>query len=164
MLDFARRVIILEVMTRRQLRKLDQDLTALLDEITADMGRRERREAMQWYVRGLLLDGERKSMQPMAARLAGESEDPEAIRHRLQECVSQSVWDERELYRRLALKVDAQLPGMEARIQRHVGVGLRRPPRQSGHRSRRWIQADPARREHLLSDGSARLIDSGERA
>jgi len=39
---------------------------------------------MQWYVRGLLLDEERKSMQPMAARLVGESEDPEAMRQRFQ--------------------------------------------------------------------------------
>lgn len=59
-------MITLRGMTRRQLRKLDQALEAFLDELTADMGRAERQAAMQAYVRGLLLDGERKSMQPMA--------------------------------------------------------------------------------------------------
>nr|WP_255216353.1 transposase [Pseudenhygromyxa sp. WMMC2535] len=34
------------------------------------MGRSERREALANYMRGLLLDGERKSMVPIAQRLA----------------------------------------------------------------------------------------------
>jgi hypothetical protein len=37
------------------------------------MGRTERRRALDGYVTGLLLDGERKSIEPMATRLA---EDP----------------------------------------------------------------------------------------
>jgi SRSO17 transposase len=114
-------MITLVGMTRRQLRKLDQALEAFLDELTAGMGRRERQAAMQAYVQGLLLDGERKSMQPMAERLADEPGEVEALRQRMQECVSQTVWDERELLRRLALKVEAELPGVEALVVDDTG-------------------------------------------
>jgi hypothetical protein len=36
------------------------------------MGRIERRQALVGYVTGLVLDGERKSIEPMAARKAAE--------------------------------------------------------------------------------------------
>nr|WP_240359807.1 transposase [Pyxidicoccus trucidator] len=52
------------------------------------MVRTERRRALGGYVTGLLLDGERKSSGPMAARLVEEPGQTEAMRQRLQQCVS----------------------------------------------------------------------------
>ena len=101
-------------MTPNQLRKLDRELGGFLDEMIEGMGRPERRSAMRHYITGLLLDGERKSVQPMAARLAKDEADADAMRQRLQDCVSLSPWSDEELLRRLALKLDRELPGMEA--------------------------------------------------
>lgn len=101
-------------MTPRQLKKLDRELSAFLDEMVTGMGRPERRSAMRNYITGLLLDGERKSVQPMAARLACNAAESDAIRQRLQDCVSQSPWSDSEMLRRLALKFDRELPDIEA--------------------------------------------------
>lgn len=101
-------------MDRRALKKLDAELTKFLDEMFADMGRRERLEAMCAYVSGLLLDGERKSVLPMAARLVDDEREIQAMRQRLQECVSVSTWPEAEVWRRLALYVEREMPGVEA--------------------------------------------------
>ncbi|WP_420718353.1 Mu transposase domain-containing protein [Pyxidicoccus sp. MSG2] len=73
--------------------KLDRELSEFLDTMTTGMGRTERRRAMDGYVTGLLLDGERKSIEPMAARLAEAPDQTEAVRQRLQQCVSGSTWD-----------------------------------------------------------------------
>ena len=102
------------VMTPQQLRKLDRELTAFLETLTDGMGRPERREAMCLYMTGLLLDGERKSIEPLAARLVDDSSEIQAMRQRLQQCVTVSTWAEQELFRRIAAKVEAELPEIEA--------------------------------------------------
>ena len=51
------------------------------------MGRVERREALGAYVTGLLLDGERKSIEPIAARLVDAPGEIQAMRQRLQQAV-----------------------------------------------------------------------------
>ena len=96
------------------LRKLDQELTDFLSSMTVGMGRPERRRAMGLYITGLLLDGERKSTEPMAARLVDKASEVEAMRQRLQECVSVSDWSDDQMRKRLAEKLDAELPGVEA--------------------------------------------------
>lgn len=101
-------------MTPKQLRALQAELTKFVEEMTTDLGRPERRRAMGWYINGLLLDGERKSIQPMAARLVTDEREAEAMRQRLQQCVVVSGWDDEEMRRRLALKVDTELPDIEA--------------------------------------------------
>src|SRR5262245_42571608 len=101
-------------MNRRTLKKLDAELTKFLDEMFSGMGRRERLEAMRAYVSGLLLDGERKSVLPMAARLVDDEREIQAMRQRLQECVSVSAWPASEVWRRLTLHVERELPGVEA--------------------------------------------------
>jgi SRSO17 transposase len=60
-------------MTPDQLKRLDRELGAFLDQMVTGMGRPERRSAIRHYLTGLLLDGERKSVQPMAARLASDT-------------------------------------------------------------------------------------------
>lgn len=77
-------------MTPAQLKRLDKELGELLGDVTDGMGRPERRRAMGLYLTGLLLDGERKSVVPMAARLVDTDAEVEAMRQRLQQCVTQS--------------------------------------------------------------------------
>jgi SRSO17 transposase len=50
----------------------------------------------------------------MAARLVDDAADVSAMRQRLQECVSISDWSEDVVGSRLAVKVDSELPGIEA--------------------------------------------------
>ncbi len=96
-------------MTPTQLKKLDKQLNEFLDYITEDIGRPERRRAMALYLTGLLLSGERKSAVAMGRRLAESDEEAEAIRQRLQQCVSVSTWSDEEVRRRLALRFEKQL-------------------------------------------------------
>lgn len=78
------------------------------------MGRLERRRALGNYLRGLLLDGERKSIEPVAARLVNSADEIQAMRQRLQQAVVVARWDEGELYRRVAERFDATVDGVEA--------------------------------------------------
>ena len=103
-------------MNRQAISKLERELTEYVDSLVEGMGREERRRAMGLYITGLLLDGERKSIEPMAARLVDSPAEIEAMRQRLQQCVTVSDWSDDELRRRLALKLDAELPGVEALV------------------------------------------------
>jgi SRSO17 transposase len=103
-------------MNRRALKQLDSELREYLESMVEDMGRPERRAAMAAYVTGLLLDGERKSIQPMAARLVDDASETEAMRQRLQECVVISTWAEAEVFRRLATKFEREFPGIDAYV------------------------------------------------
>ena len=69
------------------MKRLDRELTTYLDTLTAGLGRPERRTAMRQYVTGLLLDGERKSIEPIAARLVDRATEVQAMRQRLQQCI-----------------------------------------------------------------------------
>jgi SRSO17 transposase len=71
-------------MTHREMRKLDRELSEYLETMVEGLGRSERRQALEWYLTGLLLDGERKSVEPMAARLVEDEGEVEAMRQRLQ--------------------------------------------------------------------------------
>jgi len=107
-------------MTPHQLKRLDRELDGYVEYLTAEMGRPERRRAMGDYFRGLLLDGERKSVVPMATRLADDASDREGLRQRLQRCVKSS-WLDSELYRRVATKLQRELPGVEAFVVDDTG-------------------------------------------
>jgi SRSO17 transposase len=107
-------------MTPAQLRKLDRELRAYFDSMVDGMGRAEQRRVMELYLTGLLLDGERKSVEPMAARLE-ETGEREAMRQRLQQCMSVADWSDAEMRRRLALKLEAELPGLEAFVVDDTG-------------------------------------------
>jgi SRSO17 transposase len=121
-------------MKPHELKKLDRELSAFIAEMTDAMGRPERRAAMGHYITGLLLDGERKSVQPMASRLVHDPAEADAMRQRLADCVSASRWSDSELLRRLALKFERDLPGNEAFViddtgfpkKGHLSVGVHR--------------------------------------
>jgi SRSO17 transposase len=96
-------------MTPAQLKKVDKQLGEFLDYITDGMGRPERRRAMALYLTGLLLDGKRKTAVSMARRLVDKDEEAEAMRQRLQQCVTISTWADEEVRRRLAERLEEQL-------------------------------------------------------
>jgi SRSO17 transposase len=108
-------------MTSHRLQRLRKELSSFLDEMLEGQGRPERRDALGHYITGLLLDGERKSIQPMAARLTEDPAAADAMRQRLQDCVAASRWSELELLRRLAIKMDRELPGLEVLVVDDTG-------------------------------------------
>jgi len=63
-------------------------------------------------VQGLLLDGERKSVQPMAARLV--KTEIEVMRQRLQQCVVVNDCSDDLVRARLARRFSCEIPGVEA--------------------------------------------------
>ena len=86
-------------MTPPALKALETRLEHFLCDLTAPLGRRERRHGAQVSVQGWLLDGERNSLEPMASRLPGA--DVQALRP----CVGQRPWAVEAGQRRLAQKV-----------------------------------------------------------
>jgi SRSO17 transposase len=64
--------------TPTQLRRIRTRLITFAENLFEPMPRKDQRRWGQSYLRGLLLDGKRKSIQPMAARLARG--DPKPMR------------------------------------------------------------------------------------
>ena len=92
-------------MDTKQLHAAEQRLRTFLADLVTRMGRSERQHWASMYIRGLLLDGERKSVEPMAARLPGA--DVQALR----QFVNQSPWPWEPVQEALAhTVVDALLP------------------------------------------------------
>jgi hypothetical protein len=56
-------------MNAKRLQRLQDDLAAFLQGVLPDLGRKGRQQWALLYLRGLLLDGHRKSIEPMADRL-----------------------------------------------------------------------------------------------
>jgi SRSO17 transposase len=83
---------------RRQQKRLDTGpggVGEFAAEVFAPLARRDQRDKGVAYVRGLLLDGRRKSMQPMAERLGVDHQG-------LQQFVSSSTWAVEPVRQRLA--------------------------------------------------------------
>jgi SRSO17 transposase len=76
-----------------QVRPVIEEFTA---RVFGGFARRDQRVKGGLYLRGLMLDGKRKSMQPMAERLGVDHQQ-------LQQFVSSSTWDHVEVRRRLGL-------------------------------------------------------------
>jgi SRSO17 transposase len=91
-------------MTPAQLRRIRTRLTTFAEDLFQSIPRKDQRRWGQRYLRGLLLDGKRKSIQPMATRLArgDPGADAYAIEQALQQFVNQSPWDPTPVRRRLA--------------------------------------------------------------
>ena len=87
----------------RELERLDKSLEGFLAKWTMGLGRPERRRWAGVYVRGLLLDGERKSIEPMASRLGESDQD-------LQHCVRQRPWSADLLLEGLAKATASAVP------------------------------------------------------
>jgi len=74
-----------------------------LEDVVRHMGRQERRHYAEVYIRGLLMDGERKSIEPMAHRL------PDGDVQALQQFVNQSPWSYQTVRASLARKMEGEL-------------------------------------------------------
>ena len=79
-----------------ELATIRERLEAFADDVFASLPRTDQRARGQCYLRGLMLDGRRKSIEPMAARLG------EVHYQALHHFVTTSPWDWRPVRRRLA--------------------------------------------------------------
>src|SRR3954469_19299301 len=84
-------------MDARKLTKLRNDLTAFLHAVAGSLGHPRRRHWCDAYLRGVLLDGQRKSVEPMAARLKTIEQGDEDYEQALQQFLNQSPWDEQDV-------------------------------------------------------------------
>jgi SRSO17 transposase len=91
---------IFQNVTTKQLAACRKRLEMFLTEMLVPLGRKDRRQWGGVYLRGLLLDGERKSAGAMAARL------PEGNEQSLQQFLNQSPWDWLPLWRQMAARVE----------------------------------------------------------
>ncbi|WP_143041561.1 transposase, partial [Streptomyces wuyuanensis] len=81
-----------------EVEELRGELAAFVAEVFASVPRRDQRAKGDCYLRGLMLEGRRKSIQPMAERL------PDGDMQALQQFVSQSPWDHAAVLRAVAVK------------------------------------------------------------
>ena len=86
-------------MTAKEVAALDERLDRFLADVTVSLGRSERHRWAKVYLQGLLMDGGRKSIEPLADRIAGA--DVQSLR----QFVGQSPWAVEEIQQRLAEKV-----------------------------------------------------------
>jgi SRSO17 transposase len=94
-------------MDMRQVEGLRAELSGFVADVFASVPRKDQRAKGDCYLRGLMLDGRRKSIQPMAERL------PDGNEQNLQQFVNQSPWDPLPVRRRIAERM-VPLIGPEA--------------------------------------------------
>jgi len=90
-------------LSKRELARVRGRLVEFSGEMFASMKRKDQRGWGEVYVRGLMLDGKRKSIEPMAARLADGDEQC------LQQFVNQSPWDPVPVRRALSRRMSREL-------------------------------------------------------
>src|SRR5215469_15899790 len=73
-------------MTPQEIAEVRPRLVSFAGQMLGGLARSDQRAAGELYVRGLLTDGRRKSMVPMAARLGTDHQ-------RLQQFITSSTWD-----------------------------------------------------------------------
>ena len=89
--------------TDKDWRRHSQHFEPFVSALAAELGRSERRVAATRYLEGLLLEGQRKSIEPMAARLGVEAQG-------LQQFVADSPWEAQTLWSAIRREV---LPSFE---------------------------------------------------
>ncbi len=90
-------------LSERELARVRGRLVEFAEEMFESMARKDQRRWGEVYLRGLMLDGKRKSIEPMAARLADGDEQC------LQQFVNQSPWDRVPVRRALARRMSREL-------------------------------------------------------
>src|ERR1700761_4843628 len=90
-------------LSERELLRVRGRLVEFCGEMFESMRRKDQRRWGEVYVRGLMLDGKRKSIEPMAARLADGDEQC------LQQFVNQSPWDPVAVRRALAKRMTVEI-------------------------------------------------------
>ncbi|MFD9420873.1 IS701 family transposase [Streptomyces goshikiensis] len=82
-------------MDTREVDRVRAELASYVADVFASLRRKDQRAKSDCYLRGLMLDGRRKSIQAMAARL------PDGNEQNLQQFVNQSTWDPVPVQRRI---------------------------------------------------------------
>jgi SRSO17 transposase len=77
-------------------------LSAYFENVGSHLPRREQRESFATYFFGILSDGERKSVEPIAARACGDPKGTERSHDRLLHFLGQSPWSDRAVRREAA--------------------------------------------------------------
>jgi SRSO17 transposase len=90
-------------LSAKQLQRVRGRLVEFAGEMFESLVRKDQRRWGEVYVRGLMLDGKRKSVEPMAARL--EDGDEQC----LQQFVNQSPWRWEPVRERLALRMSSEI-------------------------------------------------------
>ena len=90
------------------------ELTKFLAPLVATLGRSERRRAAVNYVEGLLIPGQRKSIEPLAARVGVDSQS-------LQQLLTNSPWSDEALWKALRQGVIPHLEPLEAWVVDETG-------------------------------------------
>ena len=90
-------------LSERELSRVRGRLVEFAAEMFESMARKDQRRWGEVYLRGLMLDGKRKSIEPMAARLVDGDEQC------LQQFVNQSPWDPVPVRRVLARRMTAEI-------------------------------------------------------
>src|SRR4051794_27217379 len=83
-----------------EVERLGAGLAEFAADVFASLTRSGWRQRAGWYLQGLMIDGRRKSIQPMAARLSGVHE--QALNH----FVTNSPWDVTPVRARIAELAD----------------------------------------------------------
>lgn len=87
--------------------------TYLYERIGQHLGRREQRESFALYAHGIVGEGERKSVEPIAARATGKPAECERMQARLLNFLRDSPWDDRSVRREAARYVVTELEKQE---------------------------------------------------
>jgi SRSO17 transposase len=90
-------------LSERELARVRGRLVEFSGEMFESMRRKDQRRWGEVYLRGLMLDGKRKSIEPMAARL------PDGDEQCLQQFVNQSPWDPVSVRRALARRMQREI-------------------------------------------------------
>jgi len=80
----------------------ERRLSAYVDRIGAVLGRKGRRESFALYAAGILGDGERKSIEPIAARACGDPTRTDAMHQRLLHFALDAPWSDADVRREAA--------------------------------------------------------------
>jgi SRSO17 transposase len=102
-------------MTPEQIAEVRPQLAEFAGGMLGGLARSDQRAAGELYVRGLLTDGRRKSMQPMAERLGVDHQ-------RLQQFITSSTWDYVAVRRNVARWFAGHQP-VEALVVDDTGFG-----------------------------------------
>jgi SRSO17 transposase len=100
--------------TNRDLRRFAVQFESFMSAVLPVLGRSERRTSAMRYVEGLLMEGQRKSIEPLAARLGVEGQS-------LQQFVTDSPWEEEKLWGSIRREIIVHLEPFESWIVDETG-------------------------------------------
>jgi SRSO17 transposase len=91
-----------------------EKFAVFVDPLIEDIGRAERKAGARAYLRGLLSEGQRKSIEPMARRLGVDKQ-------KIQQFMTDSPWDEQSVWRAIRQKAIPTLEPIDAWIVDETG-------------------------------------------